>query len=66
MIGSEIRKARRARGVTLASMAESIGCTPQALSRIELGRPTTTTLVERFAAAVGLEIIAVPSKGGKR
>jgi transcriptional regulator with XRE-family HTH domain len=58
MIGREIRKSRHARGQTLAEIAAALGVTSQALSRIELGRPTTTALVERFAEAVGLEIVA--------
>ena len=63
MIGREIRKSRHARGQTLAEIAAALGVTSQALSRIELGRPTTTALVERFAEAVGLEIVARKARG---
>ena len=63
MIGREIRKSRHARGKTLAEIAAALGVTSQALSRIELGRPTTTALVERFAEAVGLEIVARKARG---
>jgi len=64
MLGSAIRAARKARGETLVEVAKRLGVTQQALSRVELGHPTTTALLEQFAHAVGLEIVAQPKDRG--
>lgn len=63
MIGTVIRTARVARRLSLRAVADAVGTSPQNVSRIELGRPTTTTLLEQVAAAVGVEIIARKARG---
>lgn len=64
VIGADIRTARHKLGKTLDEIAVRLNVTPQALSRIELGRNTNTELLAAFARAVGLEIVAQP-KGGR-
>lgn len=58
VLGSSIRAARLARRLTLADVAAAVGTSSQNVSRIERGMPTTTTLLERVAASVGLELVA--------
>jgi transcriptional regulator with XRE-family HTH domain len=57
-IGSAIREARIAKRLSLADVASAVGFDLSSVSRIELGRPTTSRALERVAAAVGLEIVA--------
>ena len=58
VIGTAIRTARIARRLSLQAVADAVGTSPQNVSRIEREKPTTTTLLERVAAAVGIEIVA--------
>lgn len=58
VLGTAIRTARLERRLTLAAVAAAVGTSKQNVSRIERGKPTTTTLLESVMAAVGLEMVA--------
>ena len=57
VLGTAIREARLERRLTLADVATAVGTSKQNVSRIELGKPTTTTLLESVLAGVGLEMV---------
>ena len=57
-VGDRVRAARRARGWTLADLAERVGCGKSWLSQIENGRrghPPSEELLRRIERAMGME-----------
>jgi transcriptional regulator with XRE-family HTH domain len=56
-LGEELRRARRARGISRAVLSESIGMHPQNYARIERGKKNVTfeTLL-RIADGLGVEL----------
>lgn len=57
MVGNAIREARMSKRLTLDDVAAAVGVSKSCVSRVELGRPTTSVVLERVASAVGLELV---------
>lgn len=53
-LGAELRARRKALGVSVIDMAESLGCTPAQLSRVEQGLPLIGTMGIREAMRIEL------------
>jgi transcriptional regulator with XRE-family HTH domain len=57
-VGRAIREARRTRQPKMrqAELGEAVGVTQSAISRIEQGAPTTTTLLASICSVLGLDL----------
>lgn len=64
--GDELREARLAGGLTLRSVADTVGSSPSEISRIERGRApwTSVTTLARVASVVGLDLWLRAYPGG--
>lgn len=62
MSGSEVRRARKARGLTQAQLAEELGVSQGYVSLVESnGRPVSTQLANRLAAVLPVSPTSVPA-----
>lgn len=58
--GENVRRARQARGLTLEALAHEVGLAYTYLGQIERGRRNPTLdVVERIAAALGVDALAL-------
>jgi len=52
----ELRKLRKAKGITTESLAELLDTAPQNVRRIEVGQNITLKMLERIATALGVTV----------
>jgi transcriptional regulator with XRE-family HTH domain len=64
-IAEQIRRARLARGLTQAQLADQAGLTQSQLSRIESElHPTTRDVLRRIATALDVQLVVSPEGEG--
>lgn len=64
-IGSRIKEARKAAGLTQKALAQKVGMAQATLSELETGESQGTTLIASFAAALGVNALWLETGAGK-